>query len=279
MKFVFVSALLFAPGLHAAVTYGLRDARFFGTDPGRETLVGGAFTGSTNEQLPANYTTGGATPTVFTPLATTQASPFRMGAYNDVNAAANTDLTSNLSPFGPTNLVSLVQSRITETNVTVTGGTGTGYLLPTFRVQGTFQDSHSSASGNVVMCAGISACSLTGLANSSGGTENIDLLFTPDLDNNTSFTFGTPFTFFFFVSAGISSQANGTLAPGQVTVDLTNGVELVGVQVVDENGTPIRTAVIDSEFLDLVNTPEPGSLAMMALGVLGVGVLRKRSPK
>ncbi len=270
---VLVGLLLTNAG-YSAVTYILRDARFFGTNPGRETVENGIFTASTSESLPANYTTGGATPTVFTGLATNQGSPFRLGAYNHVDAGESVNLTSNIDLVTPLPIVSLVQSRITAT-MTVTGGTGTGYLLPTFRVQGTFTDNHSTAFGGVQMCAGITACSLTGVATSSGGVQSIDELFTPNIDSNTAFTFGTPFSLFFFVGGSINTSTGNTLAPGSVTVDLTNGLELLGLQVVDENGVPIRTAVIDSELMDILNTPEPATWGLIGVAMAAMAARRR----
>jgi len=274
MHRVVLVGLLFASAGVSAVTYTLRDARFFGTNPGREMVESGAFTALSSESLPASYSTGGATPTVFNGLATNQGSPFRLGAYNQVNAGESVSLVSNIDMVTPINIASLVQSRITAT-MTVTGGTGTGYLLPTFRVQGTFTDNHSSAVGGVQMCAGISACSLTGLANSSGGVQNIDELFTPNIGANTAFTFGDPFLLFFFVGASVTTFTGGTLEPGSVTVDLTNGMELIGLQVVDANGVPIRGAVIDSDLVDILNAPEPATWGLMAAAVAAMAVRRK----
>ncbi|MBL8218625.1 MAG: PEP-CTERM sorting domain-containing protein [Bryobacterales bacterium] len=269
-----LSGLLLASAGYSAVTYTLRDARFFGTNPGRETTQSGVFTASSSESLPANYSTGGATPTVFTGLATNQGMPFRLGAYNQVNAGESVDLTSNLDLVTPLPIASLSQSRITAT-MTVTGGTGTAYLLPTFRIQGTFTDNHSTAVGGVQMCAGISACTLSGVASSSGGVENIDELFTPNIGANTAFTFGTPFSLFFFVGASVTTLTGNALAPGSVTVDLTNGMELVALRVVDENGDLIRGAVIDSDLADILNTPEPATWGLMAAAVAVMAVNRR----
>lgn len=258
---------------YSAVTYQLVNSRLFGTNPGRITVEGGPFTASTGADLAAGFSTGGATPTVFTGLATNQASPFRLGAYNQVNAGEAVNLTLNTDLVTPTSMVSQVQSRIIA-GVIVTGGVGSGYLLPTFRVRGTFADAHATAFGQVSMCAGNSSCLLSGVAVSSGGVQGIDLLFTPQASASTMFTFGTPFSQFFFVNASIGSPVNGTLDPGSVTVDLTDGVELMGMQVVDANGDLIAGAVIDSELMELLSTPEPAAWGMMAAAVAAMALRR-----
>jgi len=271
---ILFAGILMTGACYSAVTYSLRDARFFGTNPGRETQEAGVFTASSAEQLPANFSTGGGTPTVFTGLSTNQAAPFRLGAYNHVNAGEAVSLTSNIDLVTPVSLVSRAQSAITA-GVTVTGGVGTAYLLPTFRIQGTFTDNHSTAVGIVSMCVGNASCPLTGVATSTGGVQAIDALYTAGISASTMFTFGTPFSHFFFVGAGINSFFDGTLNPGSVTVDLTNGVQLVGMKVVDINGDEIAGAVIDSELLDVLNTPEPGTWGLMAAAVAAMAMRRR----
>lgn len=273
MKLLACCLFLLLPSLQAGVTYTLRDARFFGETSARETLAGGAFTASTNAQLPVNFSTGGANPTVFDALSANQASPFLLSASNHVSAAANTDLTFNIAPNDPTNIVSLVQSRIADTNVTVTGGSGTGYLLPTFGIQGSFVDSHPTALGSIVICAGISSCTLSGVADSTGPAV-VNTTFTPLIGNTTEFTFGDPFTFFFFISAGIESNIIGTLAPGAVTTNVT--LQLLSLEVVDANGDPIRGAQIHSELVDIINTPEPNTAIFVLAGAMAAALLRKR---
>ena len=280
-KLLGLSALLTLTALPAAadVIYSLRDARFFGETTQRETLAGGTFTGATAVGLPINnFSTGGPNPTTFNALATSQAQPFRLGAYNKVTAAANTPLTFNIAPNDPTSIVSLVQSTVQENGMVVTGGSGTGYLLPTFRVKGTFTDNHSIANGSIAMCVGIGGCNPQNVANSLGPSA-VDTTYTPPIGTSTDFTFDTPFTFFFFLSAGINSTV-GNLAPGDVTVDFTNGLELLSIAVVDANGDPIPGAVIQSEFLDLIAppstaVPEPSTLALFGLG-LGALLARRR---
>ena len=258
----------------ATITYSLRDARSFGETSGREALESGAFTSSLSEQLTVNFSTGGATPTTFDAIATNQALPFRLGVSNRVNAAADTALTFNSDFVTPTMIVSLVQSQIRETGVVVTGGSGTGYLLPTFGIKGSFDDSHAGAFGSVSMCAGADSCVLSGVANSTGPAV-VDTTFTPWIGVGTDFTFGTPFTFFFFISAGIGSFNTGTLAPGEIGVDFTSGLQLLSVSVVDANGDPIPGAVIHSEFLYRLAVPEPATFALLALGLSALMLRRQ----
>jgi hypothetical protein len=268
--------LVLATPAWSTVTYSHRDARFFGETSARETLTSGSFAGGTNTQLPVNFSTGGGTPTLFDALATTQASPFRLGVYNHVDAGANTALTFNTDFVTPTTIVSIVSSVIQENGVTITGGTGTGYLLPTFRIRGSFDDTHPTANGSLAMCAGVDVCTLSGVANSTGPAD-VDTTFTPAIGTSTDFTFDTPFTFFFFISASISSFTPGNLAPGEVTVDFTSGLELLSIQVVDANGDPIPGAVVDSEFLDILAVPEPGALGLSGLALSAL-ILRRRRP-
>jgi len=266
-----------AAGLCGPVTYSLRDARFFGGDPAtdatRETTSSGAFTSVSAESLAATYSTGGATPTTFNGVASNQGTPFALSVSNHVSAGTPVSLNFNSAPYDPTNFVSLVQSRVQENGLLVTGGSGTGYLIPTFSVEGTFDDTHASAAGNLSACAGISSCSATGLGFSTGGAQSVDLLFSPAIAANTSFTFGTPFDFFFFVSAGVSAFPAGTLqAGGIVNGDFT--MRIAGYKIVDGNGNVIPGATLDSSLFQTV--PEPSSLLLLALA-LGTGwALRRR---
>ena len=254
------------------ITYTLREGRFFGgaPDPSRDLTSSGAFTPVTNVALPATYATGGPSPVTFTGNSTAQGAPLELRAANAVVAQSSTALQFNVAPFGDTSFVTLVQSGLQENGVVVTGSSGTGYLLPHFRVDGTFTDAHASAFGQLGICAGISGCLATGLGNSSAGVQTLDVTFTPDIGAQTAFTFGTPFQFFFFLSSGISSGTSGTLAPGSVSADFR--LRLLGFSVVDANGNDISGAVVHS---DLAPVPEP---AVGALLLLGLAALRRRRP-
>ncbi|MCU0806040.1 MAG: PEP-CTERM sorting domain-containing protein [Burkholderiales bacterium] len=274
-----VAAITLIPGVGVSgpVSYILRDARFFGgdpaTDPSRETTASGAFNSASAESLAAAYSTGGATPTTFNGLASNQGTPFALSVSNHVSAGTPVALNFNSAPYDPTNFVSLVQSRVQESGLLATGASGTGYLIPTFSVTGSFDDTHASASANLGACAGISSCTATGLAFSAGGAQSVDVLFSPAIAANTSFTFGTPFDFFFFVSAGVSAFPAGTLAAGgPVNGDFT--MRIAGYKIVDANGNVIPGAMLDSSLFRTV--PEPSSLLLLALALATGWALRRR---
>lgn len=253
------------------ITYNLRDARFFGGAPGptRELNDSGSFTPPTSETLPTTYSTGGANPVEFTGTASTQGSPLELRATNTVTAESATALQYNASPFDPTNIVTLVQSGLQENGVFVTGASGVGYLLPHFEIEGTFDDAHASAYGQLGICAGNNSCALTGLGNSTGGVQALSTTYTPNIGAQTQFTFDVPFTFFFFLSSGISSQVNGTLQTGEVGADFR--LRFLGFSVVDVNGNDIRGATVHS---DLAPVPEPATALMV---LFGFAALRRRA--
>jgi len=70
-------------------------------------------------------------------------------------------------PKIPTTIVSTVSARCwdlpsaatnaDEAGVTITGATGTGFFIPTFRIQGTFNDNNPSIQEAVAMCVGLSS--------------------------------------------------------------------------------------------------------------------------
>jgi hypothetical protein len=278
-KLIFSLTLFAAISAQASVTYSLRDAYFFGGTPGpsREILESGFFDLLSNESLAASYSTGGGTPTTFNGLAQAQGSPFKLSTSNSVSAAASTPLNFNLPTFGATNTVSIVGSTITEYGLLATGSTGVGYFLPTFRVFGTFNDSHSSAFASAAICAGIGFCPLTGLDSSTGGQQNTDLLYTPQIGQYSEFTFDTPFDFFFFLNNSIRSNSVGTLAAGDLSANLY--LEIVGYAIVDANGQAIQGASLTSEVFNPTQVPEPGSMALLGLGAIALMLHRRRSAK
>jgi hypothetical protein len=263
-----------APAIGGPITYTLRNAHFFGGTPGptREILESGAFTPASSESNLYTFSTGGASPVVFTGTAANRGTPFALTVSNLVESGSATSLQFNLSPFGATNLVSLVQSRVQENGLIATGGSGVGYLLPTFRVDGAFDDAHASASGTLAICAGLQSCPVTGLGVSGGGVQAVDQLYTPGIGASTQFTFDQPFSLFFFLSAGVSSGASGSLAPGgPVGGDFR--LRLVGYRIVDATGVDIDGASLSSDLLNPV--PEPGTALISVVAL--TAFLRRRA--
>ncbi|HEV3199266.1 MAG TPA: PEP-CTERM sorting domain-containing protein [Bryobacteraceae bacterium] len=254
-------------GLHASVVYNLRDGRFFPDAPAAfNTLQSATFTSTTSDSLHASFSTSPGSPTAdsFDGLATVATGPFTLGTHNSVTINTATTTFMNLGIY------SIVQSGIDEAGFTISGGIGTGYLLPTFHVFGTMSDSNPNAAVGDNICAGDNSCVLRNIFPLvTSGAHNVEGFYTPPVESQTSFQFGTPFTFFFFFGSGID-EFNSPNPGGTTSADLT--LQFLGFQVVDGAGNAIPGAQIHSQFLDAVNTPEPGTAGMglAVAGVLGV---------
>ncbi len=265
-----------SPAMAGPIAYTLRNAHFFGGTPGptREILQSGTFTPSSSESDTYVFSTGGAAPVVFTGTAASQGTPFALTVSNLIEAGSPTALQFNLSPNDPTDFVSLVQSRVQENGLIATGGSGVAYLLPTFRVDGAFEDAHALAVATASICAGIQSCAATGLGFSSGGAQALDLLYTPAIGASTEFTFGQAFNLFFFLSSGVNSSAVGSLAAGgPIGGDFR--LRLEGYRIVDANGVDIDRASLTSDLLNPARVPEPATLLVTAAGL--AAVLRRRA--
>jgi hypothetical protein len=170
-------------------------------------------------------------------------------------------------------ILTLVSSGVTDSSVTITGGTGTAYLLPTFRVHGSFNDNNAGLELGISTCAGNASCILTSPAfTTTPGVQTVDTLFTPGITSSTQFQFGAPFNFFFFLETGVpylGTQAN----PGGVVTDDFQ-MEVVGVRVTDASGVTIPGANISSGFFDIA-APEPGSVVLCGLGMLVAAMVRR----
>ena len=261
--------MVFATAMPAGVvTYTLNNRRFFPAADGTVAdTTSNPFTATTNDSKTTTHTDPptGNDYFGFTSIAT---GPFEMTGVTSVTI--NQPTTSSVA-----GIMSLVSVGINETGVTVTGGSGTGFLIPTFHVHGFMDDNNASLQLGIATCAGNASCILSSPAfTSTPGFHPVDVLFSPAIDANTSFTFGTPFGFFFFMEPSISylgPQAN----PGGISTSSFQ-MELVSVQVVDAGGRPIPGAQIHSTFLDIA-APEPGTWMLLGLGLAGIAA-RKRLP-
>ena len=262
---------LYAASLRAGVIYTLRDSRYFPDAPSAFTInSSGLFTSTTSASLPDSFSSNPGSPTAdtFDGTASTDTGPFTLETQNSVTINTATSVFQSLG------ILSIVQSGIQDSSVTITGGSGTGYFLPTFHVFGTESDTNPNASVGDSICAGNASCILSDIFGTfTGGVHNVDGFYTPAIGSQTSFQFGTPFNFFFFFGSSIQGQGS---PGGTATADLT--LQFAGFQVVDGNGTAIAGAQVHSQFLDAL-APEPGTGAMIAAAValLGFFVARKRS--
>lgn len=259
--------------LPASATYGLRDGRYFPDAASPfNTLKNGSFTPSTLDSLSVSFSSDPSNPgaaDTFDGFSSIATGPFLLATDNAVTINTATTNFQNLGIY------SIVQSGITDTGVTVTGGTGTAYLLPTFHVQGTMGDSNPNADVGDNICAGNNVCLLTSIFPIvTSGLQHVDGFYTPAIGSDTAFTFGTPFTFFFFFGSGIE-EVNSPNPGGTALADLT--LQFVGFQVVDASGVVIPGAQIHSGFLDAINSPEPATAlpASMALALLGMLAIRR----
>ena len=266
-----VVTMLFATAMPAGVvTYTLNNRRFFPAADGTVAdTTSNPFTATTNDSKTTTHTDTltGNQYSGFTSIAT---GPFEMTGITSITLAQAT--TSSVP-----GIMSLVSVGINETGVTVTGGSGTGFLLPTFHVHGFMDDNNASLQLGIATCAGSNGCILSGPASTATpGFHPVDALFTPTIGSTTAFTFGNPFTFFFFMEPSISyfgSQAD----PGGTSTSSFQ-MELVSVQVVDAEGRPIPGAQIHSTFLDIA-APEPGGVLLCGLGLAGIALRRRRGAR
>ncbi len=266
-----LASSLCATSLHAGVVYNLRDSRYFPSAATPFTITAStAFTSTTSASLPDSYSSNPGSPSsdTFDGNATVNGSPFTLGTQNSVTLNTDTTDYQNLG------LLSIVQSGIDDSSVTITGGSGTGYFLPVFHVFGTESNSNPNAVVSDNICAGNGTCLLSSVfGNFTSGVHSVDGFYSPSIGADTSFQFGTPFNFFFFFGSGI--QGSGA-AGGTTTADLT--LQWAGFQVVSVDGRAIPGVQVHSDFLGAI-TPEPGTAGTLAAAAVLLGLLgRKRSP-
>jgi hypothetical protein len=259
--------LLFWPGsdAQAAMAYLFRNTHDFPTGPNFDDKSG-TLTPTTTDSLFTSFSTNPGDPTnnQFDGVASIDAAPFRMGAKNTVTIGETTSATFNGFPINTLSAVAVV---MTESGVLVTGGSGTAYLLPTFRSRGTFDIANPTLVGTNTVCLGNNLCNAAAFTGAIGpGIHNIDALYTPQIDSTTAFQFGVPFTISYSYGAFIGFNGGPAQPGGPAVADFTSGMELVSVAVVDSTGNPIPGAQIHSEFFDLATAPEPADLLLCASG-------------
>lgn len=276
VAFAVMGLALPAAGFCDPILYNLRTAYFFSGSPGpsREITESSVFTLTSAESLGTTVSSTGTTPTTFTGVAAVAGSPLELVATTYVSAGESVPLSFNIAPNDPTSIVSVVSAQLSGIDMFVTGGVGTGYLLPIFAIDGFFNDDHASAFAQAIICAGNTVCTLYGVGNSTGGAQSIVTTFQPGVSGGTAFTFDTPFTSFFFGGIVITSSSVGTLAAGG---DISGSLSfrLLGYDVVDEFGNLIDGAVVHSALFP-EPVPEPVVTLLVALGFGAAGFASRR---
>jgi hypothetical protein len=257
------------------LTTFLNNVRYFPSAGGTVSdTTTGSLTAATADSHSTSFNSNPGNPStanLFNGLDTITGSPLQMGVRNSVTINQATD-----SSFD--NWLSFAVIGVNETGVTVTGGSGTGYLLPTFRIVGSFNVGNPNLYSSIDTCDGNGSCIAASAAFDTGGSQpqNVNVLYTPSADSTTSFQFGTPFPISYSFDAFIGFLGGGTTANpgGPVVSDFT--IQLASIKVVDASGAPIPGAQIHSTFVDLANVPEPGTTALGAAALLLVAASRRR---
>lgn len=182
--------LMFAGNLSAGtVSTFFNNVRYFPASGGTVSdTVTRTLTASTVDSHATSFSSNPGNNT-FDGLDTITGSPVLMGVRNSVTINQATD--SSFSGW-----LSFAVMAINESGVTVTGASGTGFLLPTFHFRGTFDVGNPALYSFLDTCDGNSSCTVASPASDIGGSQpqNVDLFYTPAIDSTTSFQFGTPFS-------------------------------------------------------------------------------------
>ncbi len=141
--------ILLSNALSADTIYSLRNAYLF-PDPTNQNLTwSGALDSSTADSKETVYSTNPGSPSnnSFDGVASINGSPLQMSISDSLTLGSSTTATLNLLTF--------TAVRVEDTTAVITGGTGSGYLLPTFRVQGTLDDPNPCVQELVYICLGM----------------------------------------------------------------------------------------------------------------------------
>ncbi len=196
------------------------------------------------------------------------------GVFNDLNGYAHAEVNyGSLHTYAHAmntagNLYSWAsaQSMFTD-QLTITGGTGTGYFIADFKVDGTLQANYSAFSNTGLywsnMPSGIPG-NVQGGNHTYQGTTAIP------------FTYGVPFDFYAQMISNVIFVAGGF---GEGLADFSNTAKLTATHVYDPSFNPVGGTTITSasgHFYPQA-VPEPAPFAVLGVGT--ITLLRRRTKR
>ena len=247
-----------------SITYFLSNAYYFPSGPVTNSMSG-SLTALVSNPTVFSTNPGNPSADVYNGLGSIGVSPWVLSVNN------STTINTTTMAIGSGGILSITAATTFDNSMTITGGTGTGYILPTFEYKGTVNNTNPNVTANLITCVGNSGCDLPTIGSWGLGSQTIDIFYTPPIDSFSAFTFGTPFN----LVMGFQSdpEISGTQAnPSGTSIgDFT--MQLVSVRIANADGAMIP-GQINSQLL----APEPGTmgLACAALGALALWRIRAR---